>query len=415
MDQHRKIRVWWIVLLVVAGSLSFSTIQPRMAASATNHASVLYVGGSGPGNYSKIQDAVENASDGDTVFVYDDAAPYFESVVINVSIDLIGENRNTTSIEGGEYAISIYVDGVTVRGFRISNVGDFWNCCGFYVTSRGNTISDNNIMNNLRMNGVFLNGASYTQVSGNLIVNNQYHGIRLEYGSHNEIMNNVIVNNRGYGIYLFEAQENLLVGNTVRQSFYDGLLLGEYCENNVIYHNNFIDNPGNAYDTTGNVWDNGSSGNYWSDYTGIDIDGDGIGDTVYQVPGNVSQDRFPLMVPFESRPVDIECMIKGGFGLTIRVTNQGAEDVLFLDWESHLTGGLLLLPLRRSSHGSILYLGVGEELVLQKVDAWAGVGIIEVTASVGSTTESVQGLLLFFLFVLLTNSQYSLKSPGRFV
>lgn len=101
--------------------------------------------------------------------------------------------------------------------------------------------------------------------------------------------------------------------------------------------------------------------------------------------------------------------------LTIRVTNQGAEDVLFQDWESHLTGGLLLLPLRRSSHGSIFYLGTGEELVLQKVDAWVGVGFIEVTVSVGSTTESVRGLLLFFLCVLLTNSEYSLKSPGRFV
>jgi hypothetical protein len=108
-------------------------------------------------------------------------------------------------------------------------------------------------------------------------------------------------------------------------------------------------------------------------------------------------------------------MIMGGFGLTIRITNRGVEDVLFLDWESHLTGGLLLLPSRRSSHGSIFYLGVGEELVLQKVDVWVGVGIIDVTVSIGSTTESVRGLLLFFLFVPLSTSEYSLKSPGKFV
>ena len=100
----------------------------------------LFVGGSGPGNYSRIQDAVDNASSGDTVFVYDDSAPYYESITINVGISLIGEHRNTTSIEGGNHAISIYADGVNVSGFQITNVGDFWSACGFYITSQGNTI-----------------------------------------------------------------------------------------------------------------------------------------------------------------------------------------------------------------------------------------------------------------------------------
>jgi pectin methylesterase-like acyl-CoA thioesterase len=120
----------------------------------------LYVGGSGPGNYTTIQDAVDNASEGDTVFVYDELAPYYENIVINTSIHLLGENRNTTSIEGGNHAIFIKADEVTVSGFRISNVGDFWNCCGFYVISNSNTIVNNNIINNQRMNGIFLDGAS---------------------------------------------------------------------------------------------------------------------------------------------------------------------------------------------------------------------------------------------------------------
>jgi parallel beta-helix repeat protein len=390
-----------VLILCVTGSFSFSSAQLMERSVAMNSSQILYVGGSGPGNFSKIQDAVDNASDGDTVFVYDDSAPYYESIIINVSIHLLGENRNTTSIEGGNHAISIVVDGVTVSGFRISNVGDFWNCCGFYVISEGNNISDNNIINNLRMNGIFLAGASYNTISGNLIENNRFHGIRMEYASHNIILNNVIVNNRGYGIYLNEVQDTTIVGNTVRQSFFDGLMLGGYCVNNIIHHNNFIDNPGNAYDVTGNIWDDGSSGNYWSDYTGSDSDGDGIGDTPYLIPGNVSQDRFPLMEPFENHAIDVDITISGGIGLTVSVRNQGIEDMLHVDWESHVTGGVVLLPREREYQGRILYLGSGEELVIQKINPLIGLGIIEVTVNVGTTTESQKGLLLFFLFVPL--------------
>jgi len=129
--------------------------------------------------------------------VYDDSAPYYESIAVHVSIRLIGENRETTSIEGGTYAVSIDADGMTVTGFRISNVGDFCNCCGFNVMSDGNTISNNNIVNNLRMVGISLVSSSYNTLSGNIIENNRYHGIRLQYGSHNIVVNNTIVNCRG--------------------------------------------------------------------------------------------------------------------------------------------------------------------------------------------------------------------------
>ena len=61
---------------------------------------ILYVGGSGPGNYTKIKDAIENASDGYTIYVYSNSSPYFENPVINISIDLIGEDKESTIIDG---------------------------------------------------------------------------------------------------------------------------------------------------------------------------------------------------------------------------------------------------------------------------------------------------------------------------
>jgi parallel beta-helix repeat protein len=389
-----------MMLLATVNTVSSTTKKDRPSMMKDGH--TLYVGGSNPGNYSKIQDAIDNASDGDTVFVYDDSAPYSGNIAINVSIHLIGENRNTTSIEGGNYAVSIFVDGVTVSGFRISNVGDFWNCCGFYVISQGNNISNNNIVNNLRMNGIYLDGASYNTIYGNLIENNNYHGIRLEYTSHNIIMNNRIVNNRGFGILLADSGENLLIGNTVKQSFNDGLSLGDNCVNNTIFHNNFIDNPENAYDGTGNTWDNGSSGNYWSDYNGSDKNGDGIGDSPYQIPGNKSQDRYPLMKPYGEQTLDIKIMRTGRFGVTITVTNTGIDDVTNVDWNSRLNGGFLLVPSERYHQGTLSFLAPSQEIILQKVDVLFGIGIIDVQVTVGETTVSMQGFLLLFFFIPLS-------------
>jgi hypothetical protein len=45
-------------------------------------------------------------------------------------------------------------------------------------------------------------------------------------------------------------------------------------------------------DAGGNTWDNGCEGNYWSSYSGSDLNGDGIGDT--NLPGE-GVDNYPLM------------------------------------------------------------------------------------------------------------------------
>lgn len=360
---------------------------------------ILYVGGSGPGNYSKIQDAVNNASTGDTVFVYDDSSPYWENIAINVSIQLIGENRNTTSIEGGHYAISLYADGVSVRGFTIRNVGDFWNCCGFYVTSDDNNISCNTIADNLRMSGIYLDGGSYNRIYGNIIQNNNYHGIRLESTTHNMIVDNMIVNNRGFGIYLAESTSNHIIGNTVEQNSLGGLTISNNCGNNTIFHNNFMSNLQNAYDETGNTWDNGSSGNYWDDYIGSDCDGDGIGDLPYQIPGNASHDYFPLMKPYGLEEPTLNITIKGGFGVTVSVKNAGNQEVTNVPWRVCLEGGLLLLPSERCHNGTIPRLAAGEELVIQPAGLLFGVGRMTVNVTVEDTTAVMKGFLLLFFFI----------------
>ena len=105
-------------------------------------------------------------------------------------------------------------------------------------------------------------------------------------------------------IHIESSSNNLLTGNTV-QSNYGGIRLLR-CTN-VAYHNNFVNNTAqvSTLDSV-NVWDDGypSGGNYWSDYTGVDVDGDGIGNTPYVVDAG-NQDNSPLMTPYPYHSGDI--------------------------------------------------------------------------------------------------------------
>jgi hypothetical protein len=70
------------------------------------------------------------------------------------------------------------------------------------------------------------------------------------------------------------------------------------CSNNTFCHNNFLENTKNVYlyvPGYSNFWDNGTEGNYWSDYQGTDANQDGVGDTSYVIDAN-NIDHYPLMI-----------------------------------------------------------------------------------------------------------------------
>ena len=84
----------------------------------------LYVGGNGSGNYSKIQDAISSANNGDTIYVYQKI--YYENVHVDKSIALIGQSRKNTIIDGSHastHAILLEADGIAVNNFTIQNDG----------------------------------------------------------------------------------------------------------------------------------------------------------------------------------------------------------------------------------------------------------------------------------------------------
>jgi len=207
---------------------------------------ILYVGGSGPNNYTKIQDAVNASSNGDTVFVYDDSSPYVENIVIDTPISLIGEDKNTTIIDGAinGHGVNITADNVTVIGLTIQNCS---NGSGICISSNNNRIADNIISNNMFGIGTYYGNpfeppafpsSGYNTITNNLIIRNEGGGIGLS--GQNNTVNGNIISQTEYGIMLAVAVANNISKNIISENENGIFIAASY--NNVIYRNNILHN-----------------------------------------------------------------------------------------------------------------------------------------------------------------------------
>ncbi len=199
----------------------------------------------------------------------------------------------------------IAVSGVTACGVRLLD--------SEHNTIKGNTFTDNfhgvcvrrrSAYNDIKGNfasggqwGIHLGVAEHNTVKGNCLVDNMY-GIAVKQSNYNVVKGNTVSGSQ-WGIHLQpSSQHNEVFENTVQEN-HIGVYLYSDADNNRIYHNNLIDNDDQAMDYCVNMWDDGypSGGNYWSDYGGVDMDGDGIGDTPYIIDAD-TQDNYPLMDPY---------------------------------------------------------------------------------------------------------------------
>ncbi len=176
---------------------------------------ILNVGGCGSNNYSSIQKAIIDSKDGDTVFVWDYSSPYNENIKIDKQIKLIGEDKNTTIIDGRkkDNVISVFADNVIISNFKIINSDKSWPSAGIKLNSDNNRISGNIISDNNY--GIYSSNLDDSLISKNSIINSYDSGIFIPFSSNISISQNIIENNSLKGIFLYDSNVNCKIRNKI--------------------------------------------------------------------------------------------------------------------------------------------------------------------------------------------------------
>jgi len=272
---RKRYLVIGLILLFICMSINPSFAFDNPVSSGNT----LYVGGSGPGNYTKIQDAIDNASDGDTVFVYDDSSPYYENVFLNKGINLTGEDNETTIIDGKNSGdtINVTADNVTISKLNIQNSSNpLWDS-GIHIWSNYTKIIDNIISLN-HGGGIHFEEMSFVNfISNNIISYNDRDGIKVDkrvskndlIPDNNTFINNLVTRNKWSGISFHKSCFNNITKNIISYNNYRGIEISFRGDNfvskneiifnnqgflliesprNIVYENNILNNVKNGFD-----------------------------------------------------------------------------------------------------------------------------------------------------------------------
>ena len=295
-----------IIIMIIIAASSMLITEPAEASG-----NVIVV----PDNFPTINQAIKNATDGDTILVRQ--GMYNETLVIDKAITLRGEDTNKTIINGNMSGtvIQILCDNVTVKGLTVTysttpnmprryyqhNIPQEW----LPLTQNGWALSSGYPLDGgyfvrktkFRLSGIHIQNAKNCHISGNKISDCGV-GIWLWRASQNNITGNVLVQN-DYGMQVESSRNNSIIGNTFlnngggvwlpQPNWVSGWGIDGKTVNNTFTENNFIGNqkaiePQSLTNTT-NYWDNGTVGNYWEIYNGTDSNQDGIGDEPYHIIG----------------------------------------------------------------------------------------------------------------------------------
>ena len=232
---------------------------------------------------------------------------YDFSYIVKGGIQLL----RTNSSEVSDYTGSIYIE----HSFYNSITGS--NCVEMELyKASNNTLSGNTVTNSEGLDyssGITLYSSDYNNITESNITQNNYSGIQLGTSRYNFIAFNNLTYN-AHGISLGEySSKNTVYGNNVAYNHNSAVYVQDSSDNLFFENNFFANNHQVGGWSSGNVWDNGTVGNYWSDYNGTDENNDGIGDSPYSFNIEIrwpptanpvtNYDNFPLMDPVDIKTI----------------------------------------------------------------------------------------------------------------
>ena len=338
-----------LAFIVLAALLSFATCTRLCMVSGVG--SVIRV----PADYSTIQEAINAALPGSTVVV--SPGVYRENLVVDKTLNLTGEDKMTTIIDGDQRwtVVEIMADRVVLRGFTVQNSSQSQGAGGIFLNnSKQCEIKENIIIHNAPAGLTIWNNSSDNLIDGNIVAFNSVifpgwiegYNIMLHDSNNNTVTGNVLSNSVVCGLYLGNSNDTKIMLNTIENNS-DGLII--YNSNNgTAHHNCFINNWYQLElieHSRGNVWDDGHEGNYWDDYVGLDdgsngrIAGDSIGDTslphagIDELGNFLGVDNYPLVRP----PVPVSVFVENAAYTVAVEGNSTVSTFRFVQAEKKLT------------------------------------------------------------------------------
>jgi len=306
--------------------------------------------------YSTIQEAINDTETMEGHKITVNTGTYFEQLTINKKIILVGQNPETTIIDGNGTCpiVKITANEVTMENFTVKNSGN-WPYGEIDVRHSNSCVITHNIIENCNIGvllfqsskseisfnnfrntnvSIFLDGCSNSRILQNTVlecrtgirigaratyniveknlIENCSNGVELgSQANYNVVINNYIAKSTNGFFFQGPAVKNcIFMGNVLRKNEYIITIVGSSVFNNSFVYNSFLFNDVNvdSWFESYNVWDYGYpvGGNFWSDNYGIDefsgpyqneTGSDGISDTFYNVYLS-HNDMYPLVGNF---------------------------------------------------------------------------------------------------------------------